>query len=78
MIFPTSITFFQRANSEAWKETTEIAIERVEPEALLSYRWHPYAIDPKVDYSGESMTRVEFQLADVDGAAMFSPTVDHL
>ena len=45
----------------------EITIDRVEPEKLFSYRWHPYAIDPKVDYSSEPMTLVEFHLAEVPG-----------
>ena len=40
----------------------EVTIERMEPEALLSFRWHPYAIDPGVDYSGEPTTLVEFRL----------------
>jgi uncharacterized protein YndB with AHSA1/START domain len=44
--------------------TFEMTIERVEPERLFSYRWHPYAIDPKVDYSKEPTTLVEFELAD--------------
>ena len=44
----------------------EIAIERVEAERLLSFRWHPYAIDPAVDYSGEPMTLVELRLEDAD------------
>jgi len=43
----------------------EIAIERVEPERLLSYRWHPYAIDPNIDYSAEPATLCEFTLEDV-------------
>lgn len=43
----------------------ELAVERVEPEELLSYRWHPYAVDPQVDYSQEPTTLVEFQLAQV-------------
>ena len=47
--------------------TVEIAAERVEPEHLLSYRWHPYAIDTSVDYSKEPMTLVEFRLAEVPG-----------
>src|SRR5207244_4347998 len=42
--------------------TVEIAIERMEPERLFAYRWHPYAIDPKVDYSAEPTTLVEFRL----------------
>jgi uncharacterized protein YndB with AHSA1/START domain len=44
--------------------TIEIVIERVRPEDYLSYRWHPYAIDPKVDYSKEPSTLVEFTLED--------------
>src|SRR5512140_814399 len=31
----------------------DVIIERIEPERLLSYRWHPYAKDPAVDYSKE-------------------------
>jgi uncharacterized protein YndB with AHSA1/START domain len=45
--------------------TLELAVERVEPERILSWRWHPYAIDPKVDYSGEPTTLVLFELRDV-------------
>lgn len=49
----------------------EVAVERVEPEQLLSYRWHPYAVEPGVDYSAEPMTLVEFRLADVpDGTEL--------
>ena len=40
----------------------EIRIERVEPETYLSYRWHPAAIEPNVDYSNEPTTLVEFRL----------------
>jgi len=47
--------------------TMEIRIERMEAERLFAYRWHPYAIDPKVDYSAESATRVEFRLEDAGG-----------
>jgi hypothetical protein len=32
-------------------------IERVVPERLLSWRWHPAAIDPAVDYSQEPEPR---------------------
>jgi uncharacterized protein YndB with AHSA1/START domain len=42
-----------------------IAIEEVQPEHLLSYRWHPYAIEPGVDYAQEPTTLVEFRLVDV-------------
>ncbi|MGH9385759.1 MAG: SRPBCC family protein [Vicinamibacterales bacterium] len=51
--------------------TMEIVIDRVEPEHLFSYRWHPYAVDPAVDYSHEPMTLVEFQLHEVpDGTRL--------
>ena len=47
--------------------TMEVLVERLEPERFFSYRWHPYAIDPKVDYSAEPMTLVEFTLEDAPG-----------
>ena len=51
--------------------TLEMVVERMEPERYLSYRWHPYAIDPNVDYSGEPMTLVEFLLEETaDGTAL--------
>jgi uncharacterized protein YndB with AHSA1/START domain len=40
----------------------EIEIERMEPERLFSFRWHPYAVDPAADYSQEPTTLVEFEL----------------
>ncbi|HEV2269260.1 MAG TPA: SRPBCC family protein [Steroidobacteraceae bacterium] len=45
----------------------EARIERIEPPNLLSYRWHPYAIDPKADYSKEEPTLVTFTLSDAPG-----------
>jgi uncharacterized protein YndB with AHSA1/START domain len=49
----------------------EMVVERVEPEHLLSYRWHPYASEPGVDVASEPMTLVEFHLADVaDGTQL--------
>ena len=40
----------------------EITVEAMEPERLFSWRWHPYAIDPQVDYSSEPTTLVVFRL----------------
>jgi uncharacterized protein YndB with AHSA1/START domain len=45
----------------------EMVIETVEPERRLAFRWHPYAIDPKVDYSTEPMTLVTLTLEDAPG-----------
>ena len=44
----------------------EMAIERMDPESRMSYRWHPYAFEPSVDYSSEPTTLVEFQLEEVE------------
>lgn len=40
----------------------EAVIQTIDPERLFSFTWHPYAIDPKVDYSKEPPTLVEFRL----------------
>jgi uncharacterized protein YndB with AHSA1/START domain len=37
-------------------------IQKIEPERLFSFTWHPYGIDEKVDYSKEEPTLVEFRL----------------
>ena len=42
----------------------EITVERMEPGELFSWRWHPHAMDPKLDYSAEPTTLVVFELAD--------------
>ncbi|HSD66683.1 MAG TPA: SRPBCC family protein [Vicinamibacteria bacterium] len=47
--------------------TLDVTVERVEPERFFSYRWHPYAVEPGVDYSGEPTTLVEFHLEEVPG-----------
>lgn len=43
----------------------EFVVERVEPKRHFSFRWHPYAIDPKADLSREPSTLVEFHLEEV-------------
>lgn len=40
----------------------EAVVQKIEPEKLFSYTWHPYAVDTKVDYSKEMPTLVEFRL----------------
>ncbi len=40
----------------------EAVVQKMEPERLFSFTWHPYAVDPKVDYSNETPTLVEFKL----------------
>lgn len=40
----------------------EATVERMEPERLLSWRWHPAPVDAAVDYSKEPTTLVTFTL----------------
>jgi uncharacterized protein YndB with AHSA1/START domain len=42
--------------------TMTIWIETMEPDRFFSFRWHPYAIEPGVDYSAEPTTLVSFTL----------------
>ncbi len=41
-----------------WQAT----VKEMHPEELFSFTWHPYGIDPNVDYSKEPPTLVEFRL----------------
>ncbi|MEA3139069.1 MAG: hypothetical protein QOK23_1238 [Gammaproteobacteria bacterium] len=52
--------------------TMEVWVEKMVTERLLSWRWHPAAIDPAVDYSQEPMTLVVFELEEVKGGTMLS------
>ena len=44
-----------------------VVIDKMEPERLFSWRWHPGAVRPDVDYSKEPMTTVVFTLEDAEG-----------
>ncbi len=49
-----------------------IEVESIEPERLLSYRWHPGAPDPNTDYSAEPTTLVSFTLAESEGGTLLT------
>ena len=40
----------------------EAVVQKIEPERLFSFTWHPYSVDPGKDYSQETPTLVEFRL----------------
>lgn len=51
-----------------WRAT----VTKMEPERLFAFAWHPYAVDPAVDYSSEPTTLVEFRLeAKGEGTTLF-------
>jgi uncharacterized protein YndB with AHSA1/START domain len=52
----------------------EITIEKMEPEQLFSFRWHPHAVEPGVDYSHEPTTLIAFTLEKVADGVMLTLT----
>jgi uncharacterized protein YndB with AHSA1/START domain len=52
----------------------EIVVKTIEPKTRFSFTWHPYAIDPKVDYSQEESTLIEFRLQATAGGTLLTVT----
>ena len=52
----------------------ELTVEEMEPERLFSFRWHPFAIDPAVDYDNEPTTLVTFLLEETKGGVTLTIT----
>jgi uncharacterized protein YndB with AHSA1/START domain len=52
----------------------ELVVQKLEPEGYFSYTWHPYAIDPGVDYSREPATLVEFRLKETADGTLLTVT----
>ena len=52
----------------------EFSVERIEPTQRISFRWHPFAVEPGVDYSKEPTTLIVFELEEVSGATRLTIT----
>jgi uncharacterized protein YndB with AHSA1/START domain len=52
----------------------ELFVKTIEPENYFSYTWHPNATDPKMDYSKETPTLVEFRLAETASGTLVTVT----
>jgi uncharacterized protein YndB with AHSA1/START domain len=52
--------------------TFEATVETVDPEKRFSFRWHPYPIEPGVDYSSEPTTLVVFTLEEAEGGTLLT------
>lgn len=50
----------------------DVLVERMEPQKLFSFSWHPYAVDPAIDYSKEPTTLVVFELKETGGGTLLS------
>ncbi|MGO4261138.1 SRPBCC family protein [Lysobacter sp. TAB13] len=48
----------------------QVEVQKLEPQRLLSFHWHPYAVDPNQDYSKEPPTLVEFILEEAEGGTL--------
>jgi uncharacterized protein YndB with AHSA1/START domain len=71
VLTPTAVDDEVAKKQKAHEGTAfEIVVDRIEPETLFSFRWHPAAVDKTVDYSEEPMTLVTFTLADKDGGIL--------
>ena len=58
---------------EPYKHATlELTVVELVPESRFSYRWHPFPMDPKIDYASESTTLCEFRLEDAPGGTRLS------
>ena len=54
--------------------TFEAVVQKMAPERLFSYNWHPYSVDSKVDYSNEEPTLVEFKLEKTSTGTLLTVT----
>ena len=52
----------------------EFWVDEIQPPSRITFRWHPFAIDPKRDYSHEPKTLIVFQLDEVDGGTKLTIT----
>jgi uncharacterized protein YndB with AHSA1/START domain len=49
-------------------------IVAIEPRRRFAYRWHPFAVDPGVDYDREPTTLVEFALSETPDGVLLTIT----
>ena len=54
--------------------TWNVTVEKMEPESLFSWRWHPHGIEANRDYSQEPATLVTFELEDRPGGTLLKVT----
>lgn len=52
----------------------EVVVKAMDAPRLFSFHWHPFAVDPAVDYSKEEATLVEFRLSPVGSGTLLEVT----
>jgi uncharacterized protein YndB with AHSA1/START domain len=53
-----------------WRAT----VQSIDPEQYFAFTWHPYAIDPAIDYTRETPTLVEFHLEKAGAGTLLKVT----
>jgi uncharacterized protein YndB with AHSA1/START domain len=75
VIVPTTVDAeVARAQKDYEGKAFTMTIEQMEPERLFSFRWHPFAVEPDIDYSAEPMTLVVFTLEQAADGVMLTVT----
>jgi uncharacterized protein YndB with AHSA1/START domain len=75
VIVPTTVNAeVARAQKPYEGRPFTITVEQMEPEQLFSFRWHPFAIEPGVDYSSEPTTLVVFALEQAENGILLTVT----
>jgi uncharacterized protein YndB with AHSA1/START domain len=75
VIRPTTVDAEVARHQKPYEGTAfEIMVERLEPERLFSFRWHPYSVEPGVDYAAEPTTLVIFSLEEVADGILLTLT----
>jgi uncharacterized protein YndB with AHSA1/START domain len=74
-IVPTTVDAEVARRQQKFEGTSfEIMIDRMEPERVFSFRWHPGAVEPGVDYSSEPTTLVVFELKEAPEGVLLTVT----
>jgi len=74
-IAPTTVDPAVAAAQKPYEGTRlELMIERIEPMRIFSFRWHPGAVDPNLDYSREPTTLVVFELEERSDGTLLTIT----
>ena len=75
VIVPTAVDAdVAKAQKPYEGKPVEITIERMEPARLFSFRWHPFSVEPGVDYSTEPTTLIEFVLEEASDGILLTIT----
>jgi uncharacterized protein YndB with AHSA1/START domain len=74
-IVPTKVDADVAAQQKPFEgRAFDFVVDRIEPERLFSFRWHPAAIEEGVDYSKEETTLVTFELETAEGGTLLRVT----